>query len=102
MGRPVSNAVTKIVTIAALGWFVAGGVGAVMALGVTKSETSLALTVDRSGKGDRLPSVATSKPRANGPSSVASARASPPVGCDSAFSRIAEPRQAHIFGRCAA
>ena len=101
MDRLVPNAVTKIVTIAALAWFVAGGVGAVMALGVTKSETSLALTVDRSGKGDWLPSVATSKPRANGPSSVASTRMSPPLGCDSAFSRIAEPRQAHIFRRCA-
>jgi hypothetical protein len=102
MGRLVPNAVTKIVAMAALAWFVAGGVGAVMPLGVTKSETSFALSVDRSGKGDRLPSVATSKLRTNGPSSVASTRTSPSFGCDSAFCRIAEPRQARIFRRCTA
>lgn len=102
MARLVPNVLTNTVAIAALAWFVAGGVGAVMALGATKSGTSLAVSVDRTGKGDRLPSVAASKPRVNAPSSVVSKRSSPPLGCDSAFSRVAEPRQAHIFGRCAA
>jgi hypothetical protein len=102
VGRLVPNALTKIVAIGALAWFVAGGVSAVMALGATKSGTSLALSVDRTGKGDRLVSVAASKPRVNAPSPVASTRSSPPFGCDSAFSRIAEPRQAHIFRRCTA
>lgn len=102
MARLVPNVLTNTVAIGALAWFVAGGVGAVMALGATKSGTSLVVSVDRTGKGDRLPSVVVSKPRVNAPSSVASTRWSPPLGCDSAFSRIAEPRQAHIYGRCAA
>ena len=72
MARLVPNALTKTVAIAALAWFVAGGVGAVMALGATKSGTSLVVSVDRTGKGDRLPSVVVSKPRVNAPSSVAS------------------------------
>ena len=27
-------------------------------------------------------------------------KAHPPVGCDPAFSRVADPARAHIFGRC--
>jgi hypothetical protein len=102
MGRLVPNALTKTVAVAALVWLVAGGVGAVMALGTTKSAASLALTVDRSGKGDRLPSVSALKPRANVPAPVTSPRTSPPFGCDSAFSRVSEPRRAQVFGRCTA
>ncbi len=102
MGRLVPNALTKAIAMAALVWFVASGVGAVMALGVTKSGASLALSVDRTGKGDRLPSVVALKPRANVPSPAASPRTSPPFGCDSAFSRVSEPRRAQVFGRCTA
>ena len=102
MGHFIPNALQKMVTIAALVWFVAGGVGAVMALGVTTGGPWFVVSVDRTAKGDRLPTASTSKPHVNGASSVATNRTLPPLGCDSAFSRVAEPRQAHVFGRCAA
>ena len=95
MGRLVPNALTKAVAIAALAWFVASGVGAVMALGVTKSGTSLA-ALRRSHRQGR--SIAFSRgikaPRRMPRRPSHRRAASPPFGCDSAFSRIAEPRQA--------
>ena len=33
---------------------------------------------------------------------TAVSRTVPPLGCDPAFSKVAEPQKAHIFGRCAA
>ena len=101
MGR-VPPALRKTVAIAALVWFIAGGVGAVMALETAKSEQSFAGSVDRTNKGDRLPSVSISKLHVNGTSPTLVTRTSPPIGCDPAFSKVAEPQKAHIFGRCAA
>jgi hypothetical protein len=100
MGCVIPPALKKALVIAALGWFVAGGVGAVMALDTNQSEPSV--SVDRTNKGDRLSILSTAKARANGPSSAAVSRTSPPLGCDPAFSKVAEPQKAHIFGRCAA
>jgi len=100
MGRVVPPALKKTLVVAALGWFIAGGVGAVMALYVNQKEPSV--SVDRTNKGDRLSIVSTAKARANGPSSATVSWTSPPLGCDPAFSKVAEPQKAHIFGRCAA
>jgi len=102
MGRVVPPALKKTLVVAALGWFIAGGVGAVMALDVNQKEPSVSVSVDRTNKGDRLSIVSTAKARANGPSSATVSRTSPPLGCDPAFSKVAEPQKAHIFGRCAA
>ncbi len=102
MGRFIPQALRKTVAIVALGWFIAGGVGAVMALETGKSEPSFAVSVDRTNKGDRLPSVSISKLHINGASPTVVTRTSPPLGCDPAFSKVAEPQKAHIFGRCAA
>jgi hypothetical protein len=52
------------------------------------------ISVNRTAKGDRLPLKRTS---AELPVAV---KAHPPVGCDPAFSRVADPARAHIFGRC--
>jgi hypothetical protein len=46
-------------------------------------------------KGDRLPLKPISAASLPG-----GAKAQPPVGCDPAFSRAADPARAHIFGRC--
>jgi hypothetical protein len=51
--------------------------------------------VNRATKGDRLPLK-----RISAASLPVGAMAQPPVGCDPAFSRAADPARAHIFGRC--
>jgi hypothetical protein len=53
------------------------------------------VSVNRTAKGDRLPLEGTSAVLL--PMTV---KAHPPVGCDPAFSRVADPARAHIFGRC--
>jgi len=56
------------------------------------------VSVDRSLKGDRL--VLVPKHTATASSRAVTTLSKPPVGCDSAFSRAADPQRAHIFGRC--
>jgi hypothetical protein len=56
------------------------------------------ISVDRTHKGDRLSPLP--KPTSKASSSVVTSLARPPVGCESAFSRAADPARAHIFGRC--
>ena len=51
---------------------------------------------NRTNKGDRLLLKRTST--VSLPAMAVKAR--PPVGCDPAFSRVADPARAHIFGRC--
>jgi len=62
--------------------------------GLAKAAQSNVL-VNRATKGDRLPLKRTSAA-----SLTVAAKAQPPVGCDPAFSRVAEPARAHVFGRC--
>jgi hypothetical protein len=56
------------------------------------------VSVDHTHKGDRLPVV--SKHAAKASSSVVTILSRPPIGCESAFSRAADPKRSHIFGRC--
>jgi hypothetical protein len=68
---------------------------AVTDAGLALSAQTSVVSVDRTHKSDRLTtshnpvstSAVTTLPR-------------PPVGCESAFSRTADPARAHIFGRC--
>jgi hypothetical protein len=63
-----------------------------------RSERADAQSVNRTTKGDRLPLQA--KVSAAAPSSLVTNMRRPPVGCDPAFSRAADPARAHVFGRC--
>jgi hypothetical protein len=56
------------------------------------------VSVDHIHKGDRLPVV--SKRASIAPSNVVTTLSRPPIGCESAFSRAADPKRSHIFGRC--
>ena len=56
------------------------------------------VSVNRTNKGDRSP--LTLKRTSTVSSSAVAAKSQPPVGCDPAFSRVADPARAHIFGRC--
>jgi hypothetical protein len=56
------------------------------------------VSVDRTHKGDRLPLVPKHASKASSP--VVTTLSRPPIGCESAFSRAADPKRSHIFGRC--
>jgi hypothetical protein len=87
-------AVTGVVSCLAVLGFTAAVTGAGPALSTQINIVS----VDHTHKGDRLPLVSK---RASKPSSpVVTTLSRPPIGCESAFSRAADPKRSHIFGRC--
>jgi hypothetical protein len=53
---------------------------------------------ERSYKGDRL--QVAPKHTSIIPSPVVTTLSRPPIGCEPAFSRVAEPKRSHVFGRC--
>jgi hypothetical protein len=84
--------------IAVLGCLIAGGfTAAASTAGAARSEQIATVSVNRTNKSDRLPAL---KFTPNVSSPLVSALLRPPIGCDPAFSRAAEPARAHIFGRC--
>jgi hypothetical protein len=62
--------------------------------GLAKATRSNVL-VNRATKSDRLLLKRTSAA-----SLPVASKAQPPVGCDPAFSRVADPARARVFGRC--
>jgi hypothetical protein len=95
----------ETVAIAVLGCLIGGGCGAVTALDDAKSEQTLLVSVNRANKGDQLRAASTSTMHLNSSSSTAMSPISPkrpPLGCDPAFSSIADPIHAQIYKRCAA
>ena len=94
----------ETVAIAVLASFLAAGYDAVTALDSNKSEQTAQVSVNRANKGDRPAVTPTSTTPLKNSSSTAMSPASPnrpPVGCDPAFSAIADPIRAHIYKRCA-
>jgi hypothetical protein len=59
------------------------------------------VTVDRTNKGDRLPQASPPRQSSSGlvPTKPISAKRVP-IGCEPAFSPVADPAGAHIFLRC--
>lgn len=74
---------------------IAGAFPAVVSTPGVARTAQLTVSVNRTNKGDRLPLKRTSAV-----SLAVGVKAHPPVGCDPAFSRVADPARAHIFGRC--
>ena len=77
---------------------VVGFAAAVSGAGAALSTQIDIVSVDHTHKGDRLPVV--SKRASKAPSNVVTTLSRPPIGCESAFSRAADPKRSHIFGRC--
>jgi hypothetical protein len=77
---------------------VIGLAAAVHGAGAAISTQSDIISVDHTHKGDRLPLA--SKHTSTISSPVVTTLARPPIGCDPAFSRVADPKRSHIFGRC--
>src|SRR5262245_54302570 len=73
---------------------IAGLAAAVHGAGAAIGTHSDIVSVDHTHKGDRLQLTPTV------PSPVVTTLSRPPIGCDPAFSRVADPKRSHIFGRC--
>ncbi len=77
---------------------VTGFAVAVTGAGATLSRQPEIVSVDRSHKGDRLLLVPKHTSTVSSP--AVTTLSWPPIGCESAFSRVVDPQRAHIFGRC--
>ena len=89
----------SIVVIGVISCLAATGLAASMiGAGAALSGQPRTVSVDRSHKGDRL--ALTPKHTSTVSSRAATTSSQPPMGCESAFSRAADPQRAHIFGRC--
>jgi hypothetical protein len=89
----------SIAVLGVVGCLTVAGVAAALAgAGAAFSAKAETISVDRTLKGDRLSVLP--KPASKVPSAAVTTLARPPVGCESAFSRTADPARAHIFVRC--
>jgi len=77
-------------------------VGTVLTVGQSAAGSSSAKAINRVPKGDRLPEGSLVKQNPSLPSSFERELPSskPILGCDPAFSSIADPARSHIYGRC--
>ncbi len=91
-------------TVAALvlSCFIAGGVGAMTSPAVSESNDPIMTLINRTHKGARLPQASMPYPQPNDPEIVPASPKRAPLGCDPAFSSVADPARAHIFMRCMA
>jgi hypothetical protein len=78
---------------------IAGLTAAVHGAGAAAGARSDLVSVDHTHKGDRLP-LATKPKTQTVQSPVVTTLSRPPIGCEPAFSRAADPKRSHIFGRC--
>ena len=93
------RAFKSIAVISVVGCLAVSGLAiAVHGAGAAVSTRSDVVAVDHTHKGDRLPLASKHTP--NAPSPVVTTLSRPPIGCDPAFSRVADPKRSHIFGRC--
>ncbi len=105
MYGPFSHSFKKIAAAAVLSFCVAGGVSAVTIASVREGAPTVAVSVNRINKGDRLPqsSILSGYPNDRPHAGRASSSPKrPPLGCDPAFSPVSAPELAHIFKRCLA
>ena len=95
----------EIIVIAGLAYVIAG-ILAVATIPVdARGEQAVSVSVDRANKGDRLPYASRSKTHVNSPFLATTPQVlpkRPPLGCDPAFSSVADPAQARIYRRCLA
>ena len=77
---------------------VTGFAAAVSRPGATLSTQPDIVSVAHTHKGDRLPLAPKNIPTV--PSPIVTTLSRPTIGCEPAFSRVADPKRSHIFGRC--
>ena len=77
---------------------IVGFAAAVTGAGPALSTQINIVSVDHTNKGDRRPLVPKHASKAS--SAVLTTLSRPPIGCEPAFSRAADPKRSHVFGRC--
>jgi hypothetical protein len=100
-----ASAFKETVALAVLGCLIGGVCGGVTAPGAAASDQTHLVSVNRASKGDQLPVIPTSTTELKSSSLTAMSPAPlkrPPLGCDPAFSSIADPIHAQVYKRCAA
>jgi len=96
---PIARAGKSVVVIGVVSCLAVAGLSAAVAgAGATLSAQPEIVSVDRNHKSDRLHVVAKQTLTVSSP--AVTTLSHPPTGCESAFSRVADPQRAHIFGRC--
>jgi hypothetical protein len=97
--RTSRQAARNVAVIGVVGCLaVVGFAAAVTGAGPALSTQIDIVSVDHTHKGDRLPLVPKHTSKASSP--VVTTLSRPPIGCESAFSRVADPKRSHVFGRC--
>ena len=93
------GAIRNIAIVGVVGCLaVIGLAAAVSGAGAALSTQADIVSLDRTHKGSRLPLVPKHTSTVSSP--VVTTLSRPPIGCEPAFSRAADPKRAHIFGRC--
>lgn len=82
-----------------LGSFAAATVGAMSAPRAANG-TTVEVSVNRTNKADRLESVVAKASPASAPRQSSMSTGRRPIGCEPAFSPLAEPGRKQFFGRC--
>ena len=75
----------------------AKNIAIIVVVGCLSAGLSVAMG-ERSYKGDRL-QVGSKRSSSVSPQ-VVTTLSRPPIGCEPAFSHVADPKRSHIFGRC--
>jgi hypothetical protein len=89
----------RITGITIVGFLAVGGIAAgVTGAGAGFSARTDVVLLDRTHKGDRL--TLAPKQTSTFSSPIVTTMPRPPIGCEPAFSRAADPKRSHIFGRC--
>ena len=96
VGRRAAKNIALIGIVGCLA--VTGFAAAVTGAGAALNSQSDGVSVDRTHKDDRLPLAVEGTSTVSSP--VVTTLSRPPIGCEPAFSRAADPKRAHIFGRC--
>jgi hypothetical protein len=97
--RVSRRAVKKIAIVGVVGCLaVTGLANAVSGIGASLGTQADVVSVERSHKGDRL--QLAPKHTLTVPWPVVITLSRPPIGCEPAFSRVADPKRSHVFGRC--
>jgi len=95
----------KLIVFAGLVFMTAGALATVTAPNDRGGGHAALVSVDRANKGDRLPDALSPKTHANRSLVTTTPQTPPqqsPLGCDAAFSSLADPTRAHIYKRCMA
>ena len=95
--RVSRRAAKNIAAIGVVGCLTVTGLAAAIHGAGAASGIQSEISVNHTNKGDRLPLASERTSKA---SPVVTTLSRPPIGCEPAFSRAADPKRSHIFGRC--